>query len=143
MFESTAMETFRFVFRIQDSDGRGPYQKELIKSLFDTGVSILNPIFSASYIWSDSVHNTTNGKPKPLNDQGFDDIALALLSSDIGANLKFGFESMKQLQSWFSVTELSNLEKIGFYINSVKAKRIWSSGKQAFYEEGTNEDSVE
>ena len=99
------------VYRMQNKEGVSPYGEADVSSLDEHG---------------------TGTTPMPEADRGFSEDDLKTLSSMPHA--KFGFESLEHAHNWFTPDEISQLAEQGFTLQPIKAKKVWSSGKQAFFE---------
>lgn len=99
------------VWRMQNESGMGPYSRG---------------------DWMDTPHGVGPDEqhPMPQNDN-FDRQDVTELHV---MRHPFGFESMDHLNMWFSPVEQKRLAAHGFKPTRVKAKKVWSSGRQAFYE---------
>ena len=80
-----------WVYRVENKEGHGPYRA--------TGV--------CSYDWGDEPHNGSNMHPTPTEDE----IPEAIV---VKGDCICGFESIEQLEQWFSPTELRILNDLGF-----------------------------
>jgi hypothetical protein len=101
------------LWRVQNEQGEGPYRG------FD------EPYQKA---WADPNHDEK--APLPRQDPGFHPEE----PDKINFHHKFGFETMDHLNKWFSPAELTRLSSHGYKPTKVKAKKVYSSGNQAFYE---------
>jgi hypothetical protein len=121
------------VWRMQNEKGEGPYwnnklSNEPIKEDADTDKEGLS-------MWMDEPHNFGTGRPSPAVDEGFsDNDAKNLWQRHDIPKKYFAFESLDHLNSWFTPEEQKRLAHHGFKPTKVKAKKVWSSGKQVFYE---------
>lgn len=111
------------LWRMQNDKGEGPY-------------------ITGSEKWQEGPHTLRTGRPAPHDDAGFTKEDNQALWGDIDTDKPFGFESMEHLNSWFSPVEQQRLANHGFKPTKVKAKRVWSSGRQAFYEPYDEEASA-
>lgn len=94
------------VWRVQDKDGKGPY------------MSI------DSILWRRRSHDTRK-HPAPHEDN----ISL----SEVREAWKCGFKTKKQALEWFAKTELVRLERLGFTLQKVEAKRVWRGNRQVVF----------
>lgn len=131
VFESSQKKPYTYVWRIQGKDGRGPYQQKLVKRSNNRDENF--NYIDAGYVWSEGAHNENTGRPAYDVDSGFDRAALHYLY-DPTKDCRFGFKNKAQLRKWFTAKELANLEKMGFSLVKVKAKKVWDSGVQVFFE---------
>ena len=120
VFEGNPTVPHREVWRVQNEMGKGPY----------TGVK--------EEEWREKPHNDFS-HPVPHQDR-FEPSDLDAMTDfhQIPGSVKhdnpvFGFESEFQLKKWFSPVELARLDKLGFKPTKVKARKVWSSGTQAFF----------
>ena len=87
------------LYRVQDSDGRGPYKPGI------------------SHIWSDQ--DSTAGAPY------FEEFGWQILDTiPQGMHSGCAFQTMDQLHAWFSQAELNRLLRMGYQIVTVKADGI-------------------
>lgn len=115
------------VYRVQRSDGSGPYDDQFLKTQGDD----VPPI----YVWSDGMHDESTGHPTPDGDHfPFEAIQLLFKGEAFSA-----FSSLAQLKKWFSEKELAKLKSLGFGIIETEASKVWDSGKQVLYLSGQNE----
>jgi hypothetical protein len=110
------------LWRIQNSKGEGPYQ----------GMDDYSQ-------WTDPDHESRT--PTPEFDPGFQQTSNEWRAYG-GQKHKFGFESMEHLNNWFSPAEQQRLANHGYKPTKIKAKKVYSSGKQAFYEPYDEETSA-
>ena len=122
IFEGDSLQPHRDVWRVQNEAGQGPYY----------GTDELK--------WHDTPHNDTRNHPPPQFDKGFDRNDISAMTdfhpvprSVRHENPSFGFESEEHLKNWFSPVELHRLAGLGFKPVKLKARKVWSSGKQAFF----------
>lgn len=85
------------ILRVQNSDGTGPYN-------------------GTKWGWTTKNHMKSWRTPDP-NDE-FGEITFSRLYKS--ANMRFGFLTEKQLHTWFSKKELTNLFKRGYNIVEVE-----------------------
>ena len=98
------------LWRMQNEKGEGPYTAN-------------------RDAWWDEPHDRTNGRPGPFGDPGFTEEDRKNIPQKL-----YGFESIDHLNNWFSPTEQERLATHGYRPTKVKAKKVWTSGKQAIYE---------
>jgi hypothetical protein len=127
------------IFRIEhDQDKHGPYVTEDYQQ------------------WRDHIHSDIDGQPLCNHDPAFKicfydeekrlypdhDVLsyyssffeqLSLIAREENDYILFGFESMEQLEAWFSKSEIAKILKMGYSIKSYKVKRAFISGHQAFF----------
>ena len=120
VFEGNPTVPHREVWRVQNERGQGPY----------TGAKEED--------WRETSHNDF-AHPTPHQDR-FDPQDLDAMTDfhQIPGSVKhenpvFGFESENQMKKWFSPVELARLGKLGFKPTKMKARKVWSSGTQAFF----------
>ena len=107
------------VWRMQNEKGEGPYRS---KSRWQYG----------------EPHSDKTGRPGPTYDKGF--TAQDLEEGEFGpqhsefGKYPFAFENIDHLNQWFTPNEQERLSRLGYKPTKIKAKKVWSSGKQAFYE---------
>lgn len=123
VFEASDAEPYRYVWRVENQDGQGPYNAEVAEDL--GGGSLQD-------YWTDREHNSTT-HPSPLHDEGFDELDLENIYGEGYGSRLFGFESIQQLKKWFNDKELKQLKELGFDVVKRKASDIWSSGRQVFF----------
>lgn len=119
VFTGTKKKPYKTVWRVENEQGQGPYDADI-------------PALEFHGSW-DLAERT----PMPEDDEGFSEKDLSRLnrpSSDLNPNVRFGFESKEHAKNWFTPEELKEMSSFGFKLKPVKAKNIWSSGKQAFFE---------
>lgn len=114
------------VWRMQNATGQGPFNNE-------TGMWQSD--------WQDIPHSLATGRPDPNEDPGFKQSGSQgqykpneWESFGHPGTHRFGFESLDHLNNWFTPAEQKRLEHHGFKPTKVKAKKVWTSGKQVFYE---------
>lgn len=86
------------IYRIENAAGKGPY-------------------FGEPTDWCETFHCEMNGQPGPNDDQG---IKGFWNSSPAHKQYRFGFESMAQLNTWFTPKELKALKRLGYKIVKIK-----------------------
>jgi ADP-ribose pyrophosphatase YjhB (NUDIX family) len=132
VFQGTKKKPFTTITRFQDKEGYGPYQAD-IPELEGHG----DPNFS-----QDVAERTV----RPVEDEGFTSSDMARLyqppqdadpnvpSQKAVPNVKFGFHKPEHAKQWFTPEETKAMAALGYKATKVKASKVWSSGKQAFYE---------
>lgn len=93
------------LYRIEDSEGRGPYRPGMSKK------------------WAD----TEGPPPPPTWGEEFGTSLLALKRP--GENMQCGFRTETQLHRWFTNTELYRLQLLGYRIVQVEAERILAESR--------------
>jgi hypothetical protein len=113
MFKPVATEETTTVYRVQNRQGRGPYIAAI-------SISWVDPKHE------DLFHNGLNGHPGPKNDN----INLRGLF-----DYRFCFQSLEQLNNWFTPIELENLKAMGFrvYRITVQTKGIQHGKYQSIF----------
>lgn len=104
------------LWRMQNDAGEGPYNPD--------------STFLPRDLWAEGDHDAANGKPGLRTDPGFTPED----KENHGQVHKFGFETPEHLNAWFTPVEQDRLAYHGFKPTKVKAKKVWTSGKQVFYE---------
>lgn len=94
------------VWRVQNKEGLGPY------------MSI------DSILWRRRSHDTRR-HPEPPEDN------IPLM--EVRESWKCGFKTKKQALEWFAKTELVRLERLGFTLQKVEAKRVWRGNRQVVF----------
>lgn len=122
VFQANEKEPFRYVWRMQNADGTGPYDSEFFDKYVDKNGDEL-------YSWMERPHEAP-ATPSPTLDRGFTREDRRELNDEMK---RFGFDSLKELKEWFTPGEIKNLAAEGFKPSQVKALKIWSSGKQNFF----------
>lgn len=121
VFASSPKKPYVEVYRLQNDKGEGPYS--------GSGAG-------GDTKWQSEPHIHNDRTPHPANDEGFksrDHDALDFFNERHPGEKFFGFENLDHLNQWFKPEELDRLNKLGFKPQKVKAQKVWSSGKQAFY----------
>ena len=122
IFEGTSKKPFTTVWRVQNKEGVGPYS--------DPDVDPYH--FADPEKTTEDLDHDPGTQPVPESDPGFtaEDRRIATHTPAV----KFGFASKEHLNRWFSGEELARLAEMGHKPVKVKAAKVWSSGKQAFFE---------
>jgi hypothetical protein len=125
VFSGTKKKPFTTIQRMQNKEGQGPYVSGGdIPELEEHGDS------NASW-------DVAERTPNPIDDEGFtsaDQKRLGQVPTPKTPNVKFGFHKPEHAKNWFSPEETEALAQHGFTLQPVKAAKVWSSGKQAFFE---------
>lgn len=102
------------MWRIQNSEGFGPYYR------------------ANAYVWAktDDCHQ---GPDHPGPNDDFTADVVRLLDSDEGRELRFGFETLEQLNNWFTVEELDALAALGFTQTLIEAEKVYVGSKQVLF----------
>lgn len=109
-------EPYKEVVRLENEIGKGPYRA---------------PGMMGGARWWDSPHSLDPKHPNLREDMGF----TGQDKQDFwNKDYNFAFENEDQMKRWFSPTEMEKLSRLGFKPKKVKARKIWSSGKQVFYQ---------
>ena len=120
-FRATKEKPFKWVWRAESEDGRGPYRNG-------------NPV-----LWQRTEHNCDNGHPTPqwdfttqeLNAIGYYEYVNTERFS--GYRFKFGFTSIRQYEKWFSQSERRRMLKAGIKLRRKKAAKAVASRYQCIY----------
>lgn len=105
------------VFRVEDSNGKGPYGGK-------------------EHTWNKGEpHSTDNGRPSPMSDL----VPYQLLG--YGDDMfVFGFSSMQKLLAWFTTNNLEELYKMGFSIKLYRVPDyVFESDTQVVFESALKE----
>ena len=102
-----------FIYRVQNEKKLGPYKGSCEK-------------------WETKSHIDCYRTPTPCNDITETGHSLHFWR-DEDEDFLFGFESLKQLSSWFSQKEMKNLFKLGFSIVKIKPKTLIKGKRQVIF----------
>jgi len=115
---------YEIVYRIENAAGEGPWRSRW-KSSNDFSS------FESFEILKQSARTKYKPVPNPLVDPGF--LSHERQPSFFGKRL-FAFDSPNQIDLYIMPQQWKLLNQNGFFLTSVKAKKIWSSGSQVFFE---------
>lgn len=126
-FEADETTPYKNVWRMQHKDNRrGPY----VKAYDGEGEKWWDYEHGATTVDPYGAAKTDKKHPIPQEDKfNKDDLKVFKEKKP-----PFAFESAKQLKQWFSNEERQRLFELGYKPTKVKAKKIWTSGKQAFFD---------
>lgn len=104
------------LWRIQDSEGVGPYNSKLVPDHED---------------WQSHIHGPYTGQPGPWSNE---DTRQGMLAWDRDA--RFGFVSQEQLERWFDWSERQKLAALGFVVVQVRIAECYvrQSPEQCCYD---------
>lgn len=104
-----------YFYRVENKDGKGPYTNGKY-------------CYSISRIgWNTKQHSPKHNNHGPMECEDLKDVELDK------ETMIFGFTTLKQLESWFTATELVNLYDEGFKIVRVKGQLVKASKYQAIF----------
>lgn len=135
IFEGDEENPYKTVWRIQNERGEGP-----IHSRKDSGIRTVDtkwkqksPTFSSDKGFDEQdLKHFYSVKPEkvPRSKKGLAD------AFGWGPNpkLRFGVEKPEHIHGYFSPKEMDHLSRQGYKLTPVKAKKIWASKHQVFFE---------
>ena len=112
-----------FIYRVQNEKKLGPYK-------------------GSSESWETKSHTDCYRTPTPMKDFVESGHSLGYWI-DNDKSFLFGFESLKQLSSWFSQKEMKNLFKLGFSIVKMKPKLLIKGKRQVIFRPCKNSKILE
>lgn len=104
------------IYRIEHSDGIGPYINDLVFDI--TGINYIN--------WCKESHNNNKRTPAPHIDIN----GISMVNSDLYI---YGFKNKSQLMSWFLKEELINLDNMGFKVAIYNCDEFLTGDKQVAF----------
>ena len=102
----------QYFYRVQNEEGLGPYTNEDYSNIRSS--------------WITKPHSPKNFNHGPNDCPVLRDVLLS-------TRMYFGFTTLKQLQTWFTPTELVNLYNKGYKITRVKGELVKASDFQAIF----------
>lgn len=93
-----------FIYRIEDSDGKGCYR------------------FMETLSFLGKHNNDIENHPCPSNDRGIDRY--------IEENEICGFKDLQQLKKWFTLSDIKKLRYFGFTIKKIEVEQITAYGEK-------------
>lgn len=128
----------KVVYRVENKHGMGPYHA---KNTPDCAGGDEEAYRAAVRGWAEDDEIESNQhasvvQPSPLVDFPSEESSLLTDIHRPKSPLVFGFESPEHAEAWFSRGSLQQLDKLGFKLRAVPAKKIYrsNSGKQVMFE---------